>query len=313
MERDSLSILVVDDMKFSCEFIRRALKNEGYTDVDVVNNAPEALIRLEENPVDVVLADWLMPEMDGLELAQRIRQLDEESHHYTGIVLLTAKDDIASIRTAFEEGVDDYIVKPPNQIELAARIYSAGRVANMQNDLLMSTQALNKLFEVKCTVDQITGLGRLEDTQNRLNALLQQTHSRGGATCCAILKVTDINNIITSYGKEVHEQLMSSIATRICRHVRPIDLVGHAKEDEFLIAMYNEKKDDARCRNFKRILHDLNHRSYKTSAGFINIRCAMAMSVILKNDPEQDVKHLISVTREKLHKSIEMGFEEVAI
>jgi PleD family two-component response regulator len=312
MVRDSLSILVVDDMKFSCEFIRRALKKEGYTAIDVVNNAPEALMRLEKNPVDVVLADWLMPEMDGLELTQRIRQLDDESHHYTGIVLLTAIDDIASIRTAFEEGVDDYIVKPPNQIELGARVFSAGRVATMQNDLLMSTQTLNKLFEIKCTVDRITGLGRLDQTQNRLDSFLKQTHSRGGSTCCAILKITDLDQIIALYGTETREQLMSNVATRICRHVRPIDLVGHGERDEFIIAMYNANADDARCRNFKRILHDINHRSYKTTSGFISIHCAMAMTVTLKDDNEREVKSLINMTREKLHKSIEMGFEEVA-
>jgi len=311
MIRDSLSILVVDDMKFSCESIRRALKKEGYSSVDVVNNAPDALNRLKEHPVDVVLADWLMPEMDGLELAKRIRQQDKEHQHYTGIVLLTAKDDISSIRIAFEEGVDDYIVKPPNQIELAARIYSAGRVAIMQNELLQSTQNLQKLYEVKCTVDRITGLGRLDGTQNRLNALLKQTHSRGGSTCCAILKVTDLDSIITAYGKTVHEQLMSNVATRICRHVRPIDLIGHITQDEFLIAMY-DLTDDVRCRNFKRILHDLNHRSYKTSSGFLNIHCAMAMSVILKGEDEQDVEELIKITRGKLHKSIATGFEEVA-
>ncbi len=312
MERDSLTILVVDDMKFSCEFIRRALKKEGYTAVDVVNNAPEALKRLKQHPVDVVLADWLMPEMDGLEMAKRIRQLDEESHHYTGIVLLTAKDDISSIRTAFENGVDDYIVKPPNQIELAARVFSAGRVATMQNDLLITAQTLHKRFEIKCTVDAITGLGRLLDTQNRLEALLKQTYSRGGTTCCAILKITDIERIKESYGQQVHEQILSSVATRICRHVRPIDLVGHTTQDEFLIAMYNSVSDDSRCRNFKRILHDLNHRSYKTNAGFITIRCAMAMTSSSKGDSEEDVKEFINTTREKLQKSIEMGYEEVA-
>ncbi len=312
MIRDSLTILVVDDMKFSCEFIRRALKKEGYSSVDVVNSAPEALIRLEEHPVDVVLADWLMPEMDGLELSRKIRQLDEENHHYTGIVLLTAKDDISSIRTAFEEGVDDYIVKPPNQVELAARIYSAGRVATMQNDLLISTQTLHKLFETKCTVDRITGLSRLEGTVNRLADFLSQTHSRGGATCCAILKITDIEKVGATYGQKVQDQIMDSISTRICRHVRPMDLVGHAKADEFLIAMYNDNTDNARCRNFKRILHDINRRAYKTTSGFITIHCAMAMSITHKDDQEQDVKDLITITREKLHQSIETGFEEVA-
>ncbi|NOQ79471.1 MAG: response regulator [Gammaproteobacteria bacterium] len=310
MLRDSLSILVVDDMKFSCEFIRRALKQEGYTSIDVVNNAPEALIRLKEQPVDVVLADWIMPEMDGLELAQRIRQLDEELHHYTGIVLLTAKDDIDSIRTAFEEGVDDYIVKPPNQVELAARIYSSGRVARMQNSLLQTTQTLRRLFERECKVDNITGLGRLEDTHKRLDSLLQQTFSRGGATCTAILKITDIDKLSKQYGQLVYEELLSSVANRIRHQVRPIDLVGHIAQNEFLIAMYST--NDTRCRNFKRILQDLNHRSYKTTDGFLNIHCAMAMAVTKKENDNIDVKELISNIHKNLYKSIEMGYEEVA-
>ncbi|MDX2506834.1 MAG: response regulator [Gammaproteobacteria bacterium] len=312
MIRDSLSILVVDDMKFSCEFIRRALTKEGYTSIEVVNSAPDALSRLEEKPVDVVLADWLMPEMDGLELTCKIRQLDEQRYHYTGIVLLTAKDDIASIRTAFEEGVDDYIVKPPNQIELAARIYAAGRIATMQNDLLDTTRALREQIEQECTVDRITGLGRLEDTQQRLDALLRQTMARGGATCCAILKINNPETTIAQHGSSVQDQLLSSIANRICRQVRPIDLVGHIAKDEFLIAMYYNQVDDARCRNFKRILYDLNHRSFKTTHGFLNISCAMAMTMTHKDNMIGDVKELISITRKKLIKSVEMGSEEVA-
>lgn len=312
MIRDSLSILVVDDMKFSCEFIRRALNKEGYITVDVVNNAPEALTRLKKQPVDVVLADWLMPEMDGLELTQKIRQLDQQVNHYTGIVLLTARDDIASIRTAFEEGVDDYIVKPPNQIELAARVYSAGRVATMQNDLLQTTQTLQRLFEMECKVNRLTGLGHLNDTQNRLEALLKQTISRGGVTCSALLKISDIQKITALHGKAVYEQLISSIANRICHQVRPMDLVGHISEDEFLIAMYHRNEGD-KCRNFKRILQDLNHRSYKTTSGFLNVHCAMAMSVNDQDNADINVKDLIHTIHEKLTQSIATGYEEVAI
>jgi len=312
MIRDSLAILVVDDMKFSCEFIRRALIKEDFKDIEVVNSAPDALNRLKEKAFDVVLADWLMPEMDGLELTRKIRHLDEERHHYTGIVLLTAKDDMASVRFAFEEGVDDYIVKPPNQTELAARIYAAGRVANMQNDLLDTTQTLQNLFELKCKVDRITGLGRLEDTQQRLDALLQQTQSRGGATCCAILKISDFDKLKDQHGVEVQEQLLASAANRITRFVRPIDLVGHIDQDEFLIAMHFNNQDDARCRNFKRILHDVNHRSFKTTHGFLNIQCAMAMSTNYKGNMSADAKELITSTREKLQQSVDMGFEEIA-
>jgi len=299
-------------MKFSCEFIRRALKKEGYVSVAVVNNAPEALKHLKKHPIDVVLADWLMPEMDGLQLAKKIRQLDKKKQHYTGIVLLTAKDDIASICTAFEEGVDDYIVKPPNQIELAARIYSTGRVTIMQNELLQRTQTLRRLYERECKVNKITGLGRLEDTQKRLNALLKQTQSRGGATCTAIVKITDLEKVSERYGKAVYEQILSRVAKRICHQVRPIDLVGHISKDQFLIAMYLNNTDDIRSRHFKRILQDLNHRSYKTTGGFLNIHCAMSMAVTKKGNEEVDVNKLIKGIHKNLHKSIAMGYEEVA-
>ena len=312
MVRDSLSILVVDDMKFSCEFIRRALMNEGYSSIEVVDNAPDALRLVKEHPVDVILADWLMPEMDGLELAQRVRHYDKEHNHYTGIVLLTAVNDVKSIRTAFEQGVDDYIVKPPNQTELAARIYAAGRVASMQNNLLDTTRTLHKLYELKCKVDHITGLGRLEDTQKRLNSLLQQTKSRGGATCCSILTINDFKAIEEQHGKKIRAELLSSIAKRICRMIRPIDLVGHIRGDEFLIAMYYDNEDDARCRSFKRILQDINHRSFDTSHGFLNISCAMAMSISHKDNMVYDANELIRITRNKLAKGIAMGSEEVA-
>jgi len=312
MIRDSLSILVVDDMKFSCEFIRRALTNEGYTSIVVVNNAPDALSRIHEKAVDVVLADWLMPEMDGLELTQKIRQLDEQSHHYTGIVLLTSKDDINSIQMAFDEGVDDYIIKPPNQVELAARIYAAGRIATMQNNLLHNIQNLQKLYALNCKYDHSTGLGRLEDTRKRLDDIFLQIHARGGAICCAILKINEFDKINEQYGAQAQKQLLSNIANRIRRFVRPLDLVGHISKDEFLISMYYNNADDARCRNFKRILQDINHRSFKTSHGFLNIRCAMAMTMADKDNLNFDVKELIARTRKKLIKSIEMGSEEVA-
>jgi PleD family two-component response regulator len=312
MIRDNLSILVVDDMKFSCEFVRRALIKEGYQSIELVNNAPDALKLLQIKSFDVILADWLMPEMDGLELSRKIRQLDEEKQHYTGIVLLTAKDDIDSIRVAFEEGVDDYIIKPPNQVELAARVYSAGRVARMQNDLLVTTQTLRERFETQCKVDNITGLDRLQDTEKRLAELIQHTESRGGMTCCAILKVNDYASYLEKYGKSVQEQLLASIANRVSRLIRPMDLLGHTDKEAFLIAMYHQNPDDARCRNFRRILHDINHRSFKTSSGFINIQCAMAMTQVSQNDIDKDVKSIISITEKKLIKSVAMGFEDVA-
>ena len=98
--------------------------------------ATEALTMIDQQPADVILADWMMPEMDGLELTQCIRQLDEENGTYTAIILFTAHEGIDYLVRAFDQGVDDYLCKPPNPLELAARVNAAARVAALQNDLL---------------------------------------------------------------------------------------------------------------------------------------------------------------------------------
>jgi len=312
MIRSSVKILLVGDMRFSCECIRRSLKNADYSSIEIINNAAEAIIYLQKNPVDIVLADWLMRDMDGLQLTQRIRRLDKETRHYTGVILLTSKDDSASISTAFAQGVDDYIVKPPNPEELAARVYSTGRKIRTQNDLLNTNEKLKRIFSRQCKVDNITGLGRRSDTHSRFAALLKQTYSRGGSTCSAILKIDGLEAILQQYGKTVKDQLISDIAQRLCNTVRPMDLVGHLEQDEFLIAMYNSEHNDGPCRTFKRILHNINHRSYKTTAGFVNIHSAMAMGFTKSDDSQMDVKQVISNIYKNLQESVDSGYTMVA-
>src|SRR3990167_2668593 len=83
MARTGTSILIVDDARFSSAVVNKALATAGYTDVRAVTSAQAGLKALEERPASIVIADWLMPEMDGLELTRQIRQLDEASNRYT--------------------------------------------------------------------------------------------------------------------------------------------------------------------------------------------------------------------------------------
>ena len=113
MSKTELSIIVVDDLQFSRVVVKTALKKAGYEGVRLADSAAVALEMLEEKPADVVLADWMMPEMDGLELTQKIRQRDEEKGIYTAIILFTAHDEVEYLVKAFDHGVDDFLRKPP--------------------------------------------------------------------------------------------------------------------------------------------------------------------------------------------------------
>lgn len=312
-QRNELSIIVVDDMKFNCEFIRRALNHEGYSDVRVAAGAAEALALLAEKPADVVIADWVMPEMDGLELTARIRQIDEEKERYTCILLLTARDDTASLIEAFERGVDDYLIKPPDKQELAARIYAAGRIATLQNGLLDSMRAMREEYERHVTVDNLTGLGNRLDAERRFSELLQLVGSRGGAVCCGYLALNDAEALRQQHGEEVYQEILCSIAKRLRRAVRPGDVVARLSENEFALGMYYLDENQVRSKTFKRIMQSINLRPCKTSRGFITISAAMAVCCAHEGGLYEGGEALMHCAGEKIELSRQTGSTEVAL
>jgi two-component system response regulator MprA len=114
-----LRILVVDDEPAVRESLRRALQLEGYG-VELAGDGSEALYRLESREVepDGIVLDVLMPEVDGLEVARRLRRTGSR----VPILMLTARDEIADRVAGLDAGADDYLVKPFALEELFARL-----------------------------------------------------------------------------------------------------------------------------------------------------------------------------------------------
>ncbi len=111
-----MRILVVDDDPEIVSFVRRGLAYEGYT-VDTAADGSEALAKAREREPDLVILDIMMPGIDGIEVAKRLRQGGD-----VPILMLTAKGTIADKVTGLESGADDYLVKPFAFDELLARV-----------------------------------------------------------------------------------------------------------------------------------------------------------------------------------------------
>ena len=111
-------ILVIEDDPAIRDLLRRGLAYEGYK-VAVTNDGPTGLTAARDNPPDVVILDWMMPGMDGLEVCRRLRTVSN-----VPILMLTAKDAIADRVLGLESGADDYLVKPFAFQELLARIHA---------------------------------------------------------------------------------------------------------------------------------------------------------------------------------------------
>ncbi len=110
------SILVVDDDRKITDMLRRTLAYEGYHVVTAADG-DEALAQAQSQRPDLVVLDWLMPGLDGIEVARRIRAADD-----TLILMLTARDAVEDRVAGLDSGADDYLVKPFMPSELLARI-----------------------------------------------------------------------------------------------------------------------------------------------------------------------------------------------
>lgn len=112
----SARILLIEDDEAILNFLRRGLSYEGY-EVEVAKEGQSGLILARDTPPDLVVLDWMLPGLDGLEVCRRLRQGGA-----TPILMLTARDTVNDRVQGLDAGADDYLVKPFNLDELLARI-----------------------------------------------------------------------------------------------------------------------------------------------------------------------------------------------
>jgi two-component system cell cycle response regulator len=303
MTRPDLSIIIVDDLQFSRIVVKTALKKAGYNGVRMADSATEALRMLREEPADVVLADWMMPEMDGLELTDRIRQRDEEKGTYTAIILFTANEGTEYLVKAFDHGVDDYLRKPPNPDELAARVNAAARIAAMQNDLLETSRQMEstiRRLEEVALIDPVSGAGNQRLLTQELRAHLLEASSRKGGVCLAMLEINELNALSSEHGNTITQEILISLHRRLRRTVRPTDTIARLESNVFAIVMHHTNPADYKEASLERIIISISQRPFKTSIGHIELSAIMGVQYYIGEDAVVSAREMMVLAEQKL-------------
>jgi class 3 adenylate cyclase len=160
--RRAATVLVVDDQPANIRLLDAVLTSRGY-DVVAAESGEEALKRINESPVDLVLLDIRMPGMDGYEVCRRIREQRDTA--YLPVVMVTASGDEEKVK-ALEAGADDFLTKPVNRNELLARAASLTRIKRYQDTIERQAKELaawnrELTSRVDAQVDQIERMSRL--------------------------------------------------------------------------------------------------------------------------------------------------------
>ncbi|MCK8463301.1 SpoIIE family protein phosphatase [Aliiroseovarius sp. S1339] len=146
-------ILVVDDSRAQRRILTSSLARQGY-EVTEAGTGDEALEVCKQEHFDLILSDWMMPGMDGLELCEAFRQLSHAGYVY--FILMTSKTDKGAVAQGLDVGADDFLAKPVNPDELRARINAGGRILSMERELQDKNRLVTStLAEIQALYDSL--------------------------------------------------------------------------------------------------------------------------------------------------------------
>lgn len=138
-----VQVLVADDDQMQRVILSVVLRKSGYEVVEA-SDGVEAWRLLQEKPIRLLFTDWMMPQMNGLELIQLIRRSD--LGHYVYVILCTGKESKADLLEGLSSGADDFLSKPTDPDEVRARLHAGERVIELENKLAREKQSLAETY-----------------------------------------------------------------------------------------------------------------------------------------------------------------------
>ena len=169
-------VLVVDDSRMQRKILSTQLARSGYA-VTEAGSAEEALQLFGQRPPDIVISDWMMPGMTGIEFCQALRGRVQESYVY--FILLTSKTESAEIARGLDGGADDFLTKPVSGDELRARITAGERILRMERELTDKNRLLSStLGELQALYDSVDR--DLMEAKKLQQSLVRERHRNFG-------------------------------------------------------------------------------------------------------------------------------------
>lgn len=242
----AIMVLLVDDQLIVGEVIRRMVATQLNMDFHFCSSAREALALAEEVKPTVILQDLVMPGFDGLDLVRLYRATPATAR--IPIIVLSAKDEPATKRAAFQSGANDYLVKLPDEIELIARIqyHSRAYLNQLQRDDAYrklresQRQLLEMNFELQrlTNIDGLTGLSNRRNFDRHIEVEWKRSAETGALLSLLMVDVDDFKHFNDTSGHLAGDAILKSVAEVILAHYRPaLDCAARFGGDEFAIVL----------------------------------------------------------------------------
>ena len=244
---DPVHILVIDDSMVVRELIAQYLEDGGYI-LETAADGEAAWAAICQSPPDLIISDWSMPGLSGIELCRRVKSDPNLQHIY--FLMLTAREDTSDRILGLDAGADEFICKPIHAEELRARIRAALRIRQLTRSLMEANQRLkdqNQLLASMSLLDEETGVLNQRALTSALPGLLRQVGERPPQTAPGdenyilyyrylniwLLAVDRWPELEQHYSREVLRQVVTVVARRLQSRGLPGTLVYRSGVNQF--------------------------------------------------------------------------------
>ena len=226
-----MRILIAEDDVTSRLLLKRVLESWGY-EVDVTRDGAEAWRHLSApNGPKLAILDWMMPEMDGVEVCSRVRALETMQPPY--VILLTALDEKDRVVAGLEAGADDYLSKPYDAAELHARVEVGRRLVDL-NERLVEAQ---RVAEELAHTDTLTGIKNRGAILATLEAEIARADREGTILGLGMMDIDHFKDVNDTSGHAAGDQVLREVVRRAETVLRPYDMLGRFGGEEFLLVV----------------------------------------------------------------------------
>ena len=224
-----MRVLIAEDDVTSRLLLKRVLENWGY-EVTATRNGAEALQALEaEDAPRLAILDWMMPEMDGVDVCRRVRARETLQPPY--IIMLTAVEDKKGVVTGLGAGADDYVGKPYDPDELHARLEVGRRLVEANDATLKAQRAL----EILARTDPLTGVPNRRAIVEELEREAERATRDGGPLGLGMLDIDHFKLVNDTCGHDDGDAVLCEVVRRALGVMRRYDSFGRFGGEEFLV------------------------------------------------------------------------------
>lgn len=233
-------ILIADDDPVTRKLLERTLAKKGFQ-VTVEDDGRKAFERFRKEFFPLVVSDWMMPGMDGLEICKAIRGVETEG--YVFIILLTSRDNRQDIVRGLEAGADDYLTKPFNPAELVARINTGIRILELERSLKKANDEIRTLS----ITDQLTGCYNRLYMAERMEPEIKRAKRYRHWLSVIMCDIDHFKQVNDTYGHQVGDVVLKGFVDIIRKSIREeIDWAVRYGGEEFVIILPETDLEGAR-------------------------------------------------------------------